>query len=1229
MFRTTPLTLVVICIVLWGLRSAVPADVRDLSVDPMTSLGRWQLGGRRINYRLGESSLRAVSEQTRAGADASLKLVYDFEDPRRDYISAYYVGEPAPGRCDEISFWLYGCKSGRRLRLSVEDARGQWFQRYVGTIDWEGWRQVRTPVGAGKGWRRLSRRGEDSLPILHPVRFRQISVIRHRDAPLRGAVHLHDLRARADVLPADLISATITTGRVANLFDVTETPRVRVELASRADVPVTGRLTAAVTDFFGRAEETDLGEVTIPSGATEVRSIECATSRTGTYTFCLKLQTAGRERLWFHRFAVTRAAPARPAEAAAVFGCMFNLRGYSPAQIPVVKRLNRDAGIRWARIGFNWRSINPSANVWAWDGPKRIAGPVGTAVLLDGQAIRRPHSPLMDCPDEVTIALWARGTGANGAWQTPLQKWGGGNRRNYGVYFSLKDGRFCFSASYVKHPKRKHCDVSSGFSAWDNKWHHYTATYSRQAKKVALYVDGLVRASQDFDGGQMRTNADDLVMGSGFPGGLDEVLLYRRALTRQEVAALARRAAPSRDGLVAWWSFERRGPAIEDMSGNGLDLGGQEPPGPSRAKLALECGIKTLGLLGFPPRWASTAPPQAERFWVHKPKLDAWAEFVLKVTGRYRNLCQHWEIWNEPNITVFWNPDPDPKEFIDVVKAGYVAAKRANPDCTVITPGLAGPTDRKQRQMDFLDELLRLGAAHYCDAISVHPYRQGTPEETDLVGDLQHISDTAEKHGARRRIWFTENCINTYVPGGSSERRQAIMLPRGYVLSLSTGLMERLIWFRLHDPGVDRFYSEHNYGMCCHDLTPKPAYFAHMTVAELFEGAQPDGTWDVGPRAMAHCFHTEQGRVAAVWCPEGNAVVCLYVGDRKVRVVDIMCNEQSRSTADGVLLLEATETAVLLKGLPPEAEGRGALLEAPDHAFVRGQKGKMTLRLRNPFDKPHRAHLSLAASPAVELATHVAAVELRAREVKDVALEAWTPAKTEPGLYPLQAVLKFAGRTFTFEVSTVVRGVAPTAGPVGLWRLDEGTGSRITDSSDHGNHGTVKNPVWVDGRRGRALQFDAKDVAVIPDSRSLNLRDEVTLAFWLKVLGDTGTWQFPVTKFKGNLRRNYGIYLRPDDVCAAFSGSFERASFRHSDMPGKTPLNDGKWHHLAATYSMFERRARLYVDGKLDAERSLDYGAMRLTTEPLRLGVGTKGVIDEVVVYPRALRPEEIAELAR
>jgi len=127
------------------------AEAQEIIVDPLTSAEHWQVGGRRVNYVLGASSVTASAEQSRGGAAASLKLTYDFADPARDYLSYYHLGEAITGRCQRVSFWLYGEAQGCRLRLSLEDARGRWFDREVGLIDWAGWRQATTPIGDGQG----------------------------------------------------------------------------------------------------------------------------------------------------------------------------------------------------------------------------------------------------------------------------------------------------------------------------------------------------------------------------------------------------------------------------------------------------------------------------------------------------------------------------------------------------------------------------------------------------------------------------------------------------------------------------------------------------------------------------------------------------------------------------------------------------------------------------------------------------------------------------------------------------------------------------------------------------------------------------------------------------------------------------------------------------------------------------------------------------------------------
>ena len=83
----------------------------------------------------------------------------------------------------------------------------------------------------------------------------------------------------------------------------------------------------------------------------------------------------------------------------------------------------------------------------------------------------------------------------------------------------------------------------------------------------------------------------------------------------------------------------------------------------------------------------------------------------------------------------------------------------------------------------------------------------------------------------------------------------------------------------------------------------------------------------------------------------------------------------------------------------------------------------------------------------------------------------------------------------------------------------------------------------------------------------------------------------------------------------------------HAVHVGTGPVADGVWHHLAATWD--GREMRIYVDGDLGAAGP-HAGPYAQTKGPFRVGFAGAGVgsavldVDEVVLYGRALAPEEV-----
>lgn len=194
----------------------------------------------------------------------------------------------------------------------------------------------------------------------------------------------------------------------------------------------------------------------------------------------------------------------------------------------------------------------------------------------------------------------------------------------------------------------------------------------------------------------------------------------------------------------------------------------------------------------------------------------------------------------------------------------------------------------------------------------------------------------------------------------------------------------------------------------------------------------------------------------------------------------------------------------------------------------------------------------------------------------------------------------------------------------------------VRDESGAGNDGRVSGATWVpDGKFGGAYRFSVAnldDKIVIPDNPSLN-PGQVTVAAWIKSSLICGFWCRIMDK---DYRRNYTMALGGDYNGKGFRGKLD---FEHngSFIVSGHPVNDGQWHHVAATYD--GQTDALYVDGaevkRTAAKRPgplpgnrwdlcignsvVDYGTGEI--------LGFDGLIDEVRIYNRALAAEEIKGL--
>jgi len=147
--------------------------------------------------------------------------------------------------------------------------------------------------------------------------------------------------------------------------------------------------------------------------------------------------------------------------------------------------------------------------------------------------------------------------------------------------------------------------------------------------------------------------------------------------------------------------------------------------------------LRLIVRLDSDPTWASGQTyPNAQNVIMSPPKdLQDFADFCYAVASRYEGQIGAYQIWNEPNLSREWGGKaPDPAGYVAMLKAGYQAIKRADPDALVISAGMA-PTTRNDKvampDTQFLTRMYAAGARPYFDYLGAHGAGFKAPPEMD------------------------------------------------------------------------------------------------------------------------------------------------------------------------------------------------------------------------------------------------------------------------------------------------------------------------------------------------------------------------------------------------------------------------------------------------------------------------------------------------------------------
>jgi hypothetical protein len=174
---------------------------------------------------------------------------------------------------------------------------------------------------------------------------------------------------------------------------------------------------------------------------------------------------------------------------------------------------------------------------------------------------------------------------------------------------------------------------------------------------------------------------------------------------------------------------------------------------PDQLEEAERYGLKVLLLLG----WES---PLTD--------VQAFGDYVYDVVSRYRGRIAAYQIGNEPNLAEMWHKPQhaQPAEYVAFLREAYLRAKEADPDCIILSAGLAVNGGAGSLAMDdvaFLRDMYAAGARPYFDVLGSHPYGFGYAPE-DATSNPVHCFRRVEQQrevmvqygDGAKPIWFTE-----------------------------------------------------------------------------------------------------------------------------------------------------------------------------------------------------------------------------------------------------------------------------------------------------------------------------------------------------------------------------------------------------------------------------------------------------------------------------------------
>jgi hypothetical protein len=195
----------------------------------------------------------------------------------------------------------------------------------------------------------------------------------------------------------------------------------------------------------------------------------------------------------------------------------------------------------------------------------------------------------------------------------------------------------------------------------------------------------------------------------------------------------------------------------------------------------------------------SANPPRDIRDW--DAFVATFAQHVEAVARLYPGLTVSYQVWNEANLTTFWNGSP--ALMATMTARAYRIIKSVNPAAHVAAASttMRIPADYARFFPAYLRALSQQRPAWPVDAFSIHGYPPGTGNPLTYQSYLRKAkASLAAAHAPARPLWVTEINYGLRGPGPSIPHRSitgatsAAWISRTYLDAMRFGVT-RVYWY--------------------------------------------------------------------------------------------------------------------------------------------------------------------------------------------------------------------------------------------------------------------------------------------------------------------------------------------------------------------------------------------------------------------------------------------------